>query len=129
MYITLSSPYDISTCTFHSETINISSDEFLLGSKAGNTTNFRLQGLEINDDGSKLFLVFSDAQSSTNGFGARLLEYTLSTPYDLTTISLNKNAGIAISNSTTNGVSNPSGMRFSPDGKRLFITSHNVALE
>ena len=121
----LSSPYDISTCAFHSETVNISSDEFLLGSKAGNTTNFRLQGLEINDDGSKLFLVFSDAQSSTTGFGARLLEYTLSTPYDLTTISLNKNAGIAISNSTTNGVSNPSGMRFSPDGKRLFITSHS----
>ena len=125
----LSSPYDISTCTFHSETVNISSDEFLLGSKAGNTTNFRLQGLEINDDGSKLFLVFSDAQSSTTGFGARLLEYTLSTPYDLTTISLNKNAGIAISNSTTNGVSNPSGMRFSPDGKRLFITSHAHTLE
>ena len=40
-------------------------------------------------------------------------------------MSLNKNAGIAISNSTTNGVSNPSGMRFSPDGKRIFITSHN----
>ena len=51
----LSSPYDISTCTFHSETINISSDEFLLGSKAGNTTNFRLQGLEINDDCKTIF--------------------------------------------------------------------------
>ena len=35
----LSSPYDISTCKFHSETINISSDEFLLnGSNAGNTS-------------------------------------------------------------------------------------------
>ena len=29
VYNLRSSPYDISTCTFHSETINISSDEFL----------------------------------------------------------------------------------------------------
>ena len=40
-------------------------------------------------------------------------------------MSLNKNAGIAISNSTTIGVSNPSGMRFSSDGKKIFITSHS----
>ena len=57
--------------------------------------------------------------------GARLLEYTLSTPFDLTSMSLNKNAGIAISNFNNNGVSNPSGMRFSSDGKRIFITSHS----
>ena len=121
----LSSPYDISTCTFHSETNNLASDEFLIGSKAGSTTNPRLQGLEINDDGTKLFLVFSDHHSSTPNVGARLLEYTLSTPFDLTSMSLNKNAGIAISNSTTIGVSNPSGMRFSSDGKKIFITSHS----
>ena len=52
--------------------------------------------------------------------GARLLEYTLSTPYDLTTLSLVTTAGIKLDPSTLNGVTNPASIRFSSNGKRIF---------
>ena len=42
--------------------------------------NNRLQGIEINNDGTKLFLIWMDAADAD--VMARLLEYTLSTPYD-----------------------------------------------
>ena len=70
--------------------------------------------MEINEDGTKLFLVYHGAGSEK----PRLLEYALSTPYDLTTISLNLNAGIPLDGQ---GVSNPMGIRFSPNGKRIWI--------
>ena len=117
----LTSPYDISTCTYISETIDLDSDNTLQnGSNAGNrsdTDDNRLQGMEINENGTKLFLVY-------HGVGAdkpRLLEYQLSTPYDLSTISLVTSAGIALDGQ---GVSNPNTMRFSANGKRIFIVSH-----
>ena len=123
----LDSPYEISTCTQSSETTDIDSPTFTDGSNAGDfgddgSVNHRLQSFEINNDGTKLFLLFFDAvHASITG---RLYEYTLSTPYDVSTLSLVTSAGIAITNSQTSGISNPSGMRFSPDGKRLIITTH-----
>ena len=48
------------------------------------------------------------------------MEYQLSTPYDLTTISLNINAGIELEDEITN----PNTMRFSANGKRIFIVDH-----
>ena len=118
----LTSPYDISTCTYISETIDLDSDNTLQnGSNAGNrsdTDDNRLQGMEINENGTKLFLVY-------HGVGAdkpRLLEYQLSTPYDLATISLVTSAGIALDGQ---GVVNPNTMRFSANGKRIFIVSHS----
>ena len=127
----LDSPYEISTCTQSSETTDIDSPTFTDGSNAGehaNTTNHMLQSIEINNDGSKLFLLFTNftAGSDGTGVGGRLLEYNLATPYDLTasSLSLVLNAGIAFSDDTSLGIDNPAGMRFSPDGKRLFITSH-----
>ena len=120
----LTSAYDISTCTYVSETIDLDSDNDLQnGSNAGartNTTNNRLQGMEINEDGTKLFLVYHGA----GGEKPRLLEYQLSSPYDLATISLVTSAGIALDGQ---GVSNPNTMRFSANGKRIFIISHNDA--
>ena len=127
----LDSPYEISTCTQSSETTDIDSPTFTDGSNAGehaNTTNHMLQSIEINNDGSKLFLLFTNytANGDGTGVGGRLLEYNLATPYDLTasSLSLVLNAGIAFSDDTSLGIDNPAGMRFSPDGKRLFITSH-----
>ena len=122
----LTSPYDVSTCTFSGNaTLNLESGNSLQNeSNAGNRTDSnsgrednRLQGFEINEDGTKLFLVYHGAGSEK----PRLLEYALSTPYDLTTISLNLNAGIPLDGQ---GVSNPMGMRFSPNGKRIWINSH-----
>ena len=125
----LTSPYDISTCTFHAKTENLDSSTFTDGSNAGDfgddgDGDHRLQSFEINNDGTKLFLLFfDDNHASITG---RLYEYTLSTPYDVSTLSLVTSAGIAITNSKTIGIDNPSGMRFSPDGKRLIITSHDT---
>ena len=128
----LSTPYDISTCsTLASRTTDLDQVAFTNGSKAGdfddvgmNRRRHRLQSIEINNDGSKLFLTFYEETSTSGTRKAKLYEYTLSTPYDLSTLSLVKSAGIGFSDSSTNGVDNPSGMRFSPGGKRIFITSH-----
>ena len=58
-----------------------------------------------------------------------MLEYTLSPPYDLTTLSLVTTAGIKFDGLGASGsnenVQNPAGMRFSANGKRIFIISHN----
>ena len=126
----LSKPYDISTCSFHQKTTDLDQSSLTSGSNAGdfdhdNAQNrkHRLQGLEFSDDGRKLFLIFFDTNDSN--VGSRLYEYTLSTPYDLSTLSLNKNAGIEFNNSTTNGVNNPASMRFSSNGRRIFLVSHD----
>ena len=121
----LTSPFDISTCSFAQETADIETAALQNGSKAGDITisdsasNLnRLQGMEINDDGTKLFLIFHGASGTAPN--TRLLEYQLSTPYDLTTISLNINAGIELEDEITN----PNTMRFSANGKRIFIVDH-----
>ncbi len=134
----LTSPYDISTCSLASETENLDNAVFTIGSNAGdfgytrnasdvlnNLADHRLQGVEINNNGTKLFLIFMDSASETvNG---RLYEFNLSTPYDVSTLSIVTSAGIALGTETQTGVNNPAGMRFSPNGKRLIITSHHHA--
>ena len=126
----LTSPYDVSTCTLASQTTNLDSSTYTSGSQAGDfdhdgsqNRKHRLQGIEINNDGTKLFLIWMDAADVD--VGARLFEYTLSTPYDLTTLSLVTTAGIELAPSTTNGVENPASMRFSSNGKRIFVISHD----
>ena len=116
----LTTAYDISTCLYaNNATSNLDSDALQNGSNAGDITTGagnRLQGMEINDDGTKLFLIF-------HGDGAvntRLLEYQLSTPYDLTTISLVTTAGIELEGETAN----PYSIRFSANGKRIFSVDH-----
>ncbi len=130
----LTSPYDISTCFYVSETTNLDSMALQNGSNAGsrgsgdipvNKKENRVQGMEFNETGTKLFLIFhgqSTFQASEGG-GARptrLLEYKLSTPYDITDLSLVTTAGIELEDE----VSNPQTMRFSANGKRIFIVDH-----
>ena len=119
----LTSPYDISTCSLASETENLDNAVFTIGSNAGdfgytrnasdvlnNLADHRLQGVEINNNGTKLFLIFMDSASETvNG---RLYEFNLSTPYDVSTLSIVTSAGIALGTETQTGVNNPAGMRF-----------------
>ena len=59
------------------------------------------------------------------GNSAKLLEYTLSTPYDITSLQLVTTAGINMGAGTTADVVNSAGIRFSADGKRIFIISHS----
>ena len=113
----LTAPYDVSTCVYvakvNPDTTAIH-DDWRYGSL--NVNNNHVQGIEINPDGTKIFLSFNDV-GSTGLDGIR--EYTLSTPYDLSTISQVDNAGILLTQS------NPDAIFFSANGKRIFVTDHD----
>ena len=130
--LNLTSPYDISSCTRASATNNLDSAAFQNGSLGGDRAESStgkkknlVEGVEINKDGTKLFLLYRDIISD-NGVGGRLLEYNLSTPYDLseTSLSLVTTAGIKFSEDDSTGVHGPASIRFRPDGKRFFIVNH-----
>ena len=122
----LTTPYDISTCQFAQQTTNLDHADNLNDSAAGNFTdgaghsNVRLQGIEFNNKGTKLFLNWFG-----NGDTVKLLEYTLSTPYDITSLQLVTTAGIDVGSSTAAKVNNSAGMRFSANGRIIFIISHS----
>ena len=90
--------------------------------------------VDISDDGKKLFLLFFDNHSTD--VGARLYEFNLPTPYDLSSlITAHQNlpdpvsrvykAGILFHDKiNNNGAHNSTGLTFSSDGKRIFIISH-----
>ncbi|MDA8829334.1 secretion protein, partial [Candidatus Pelagibacter bacterium] len=125
----LTTPYDISTCQFAQET-DLDTIANLSGSAAGDFSgvdesyighrHIRLQGFEFNNTGTKLFLSWFQFGGSD-----KLLEYTLSTPYDITSIQLVTTAGIEMGTGTTADVLNSTGIRFSANGKRIFIISHD----
>ena len=130
--LNLTSPYDISSCTRASATNDLDHNDFQNGSLAGDRTDNNdgrsknlLEGIEINNDGTKLFLMYRDTNSS-DGVGGRLLEYNLSTPYDLSesSLSLVTSAGIKLTENVITGAHGPASLRFRPDGKRLFIVNH-----
>ena len=129
----LTSPYDVSTCVFASKTSALDFTSRTFGSYAGNhhptqaNRKFHeVRGVEINDDGTKLFLIFSNehVNSANEDVGAHLYEYTLTTPYDVSTLVLNKNAGIKLLDNIS-GANDPQAMRFTPDGKRIVIITHS----
>ena len=73
----------------------------------------RPQGLEINDDGTKIFVIYhGHGNFGDTVINTRLLEYDLSTPYSLSTMSLVTDAGIELEDECAN----PMGFRFSNDG-------------
>ena len=132
----LTTPYDISTCQFAQQTTNLDVQANLNDSAAGDfseaaesdydtkggndSSKIRLQGFEFNNKGTKLFLSWF----GLTGNSAKLLEYTLSTPYDITSLQLVTTAGINMGAGTTADVVNSAGIRFSANGKRIFIISH-----
>ena len=116
----LTTPYDISTC-YYVEDINPDTDALALGSTAvgdrGDVTRNHVQGVEINPDGTKIFLTFNDASGTKDG----LKEFNLSTPFDITTMSLVKSAGISLETAAND---NPDAIFFGLNGKRVFVTDH-----
>ncbi|MDA9168481.1 autotransporter domain-containing protein [Pelagibacteraceae bacterium] len=115
----LTAPYDVSTCVYvanvNPDTTAIQ-DGWRYGSLGVNQNH--VQGIEINPDGTKIFLSFNDVNNPDSLDGIR--EYTLSTPYDLSTISQVDNAGILLTQS------NPDAIFFSANGKRIFVTDHDL---
>ena len=112
----LTAPYDISGCSYAQRTENLGN--FINGSQAGDSANVlgnknnRLQGVSLSNDGKKMFTLMS--------YG-HVLEYDLSTAFDVTTFSLNLNGGMDLSSDTNN----PQSIEFSEDGTRIFIANHN----
>jgi len=72
------------------------------------------QGFRFNPDGTKLFVIHG------NGYSSSILEYSLSTAYDITTI------GSATTHTTTaSQVSDATDIAFSHDGRKFFIVGVN----
>ena len=114
----LSVPFDVSTCSYAQRTTDLDSPTYQNGSQAldhATHEDNHPQGVSISNDGKKLFILM---ESNTHD---RILEYKLSTPYDLTTMSLVLSAGINLGSH----VANPMGMEFSENGKRIFIADHH----
>lgn len=93
---TLSTPYDLSTGSYASKTINLSSQELYPC------------GLIFNNDGSSMYVVGS--QNDT------VYQYTLSTPFDLSTASY---ASKSLDGSSEQ--SSSTGLAFNSDGTKIFI--------
>jgi len=115
----LTAPYDVSTCVYVAK-VNPDTTAIQDGWRYGSLSinNNHVQGIEINPDGTKIFLSFNDVNNPDSLDGIR--EYTLSTPYDLSTISQVDNAGILLTQS------NPDAIFFSANGKRIFVTDHEL---
>ena len=123
----LTSAYDISTCTFANTTTDLDSADLQDGSLAGDRLGAnenakqkgnRSQGISFNDDGTKVFISHKATDASGTG---RILEYNLSTAYDVSTLTLNTNAGIQVGSGSNNYMT----MTFGLDGKRIFVVDHN----
>ena len=66
----------------------------------------------------KIFVIYhGHGNFGDTVINTRLLEYDLSTPYSLSTMSLVTDAGIELEDECAN----PMGIRFSNDGKKLFV--------
>ena len=72
-----------------------------------NSTGTYINGLEFNDDGTKVFIIDGNSDLVT--------EYSLSTAYDLLTMSFTRSYDVS------GEESNPKDLVFNNDGKKLFI--------
>ena len=111
--------YDVSTCAFVKD-VDPDTDA-LAGTSFGgrpDKTRYHVQGVEINPDGTKIFLVFNDVRGEGDG----VKEYNLSTPYDIATMSLVTSGGIHLSEGAEGF--NPDAIFIGSNGKRLFVTDH-----
>ena len=100
---TLSTPYDLSTGTYASKSLDVSV-----------STN-SMSGLFFSDDGTKLFTIDRGA------FTVR--QYTLSTPWDVSSGSY-ASKSFSISSETTQ----PWGMFFKPDGSRCYVCDRSSGI-
>ena len=120
----LTTAYDISTCQYNSgryiDTDALQTvDTFGLRFQA---TKHYLSGIAIKPDGTKIFLNFNDSSglNPEDKDKDSIKEYTLSTPFDLSTMTVESTA------IQLNIGDNPEGMSFSNDGKKLFLGNKNA---
>ena len=94
---TLSTPFDVSTAGFV--------DSFLVSSQDTFPT-----GVAFSADGAKMFVVGSQ--------GADVNEYTLSTPFDVSTADFVDSFGVSSQDTS------PTGVAFSADGSKMFVVGY-----
>ena len=120
----LTKPFDVSTCTLAQEKDPDALEAlngWRLGSIADNHKYHHAQGIAINPDGTKIFISFNGAgRAGAASDKDSIREYSLSTPYDLSTLTHVDSAGILL----TQG--NPDSIFFSDNGKRIFVTDHDL---
>ncbi|WP_440917155.1 autotransporter domain-containing protein [Candidatus Pelagibacter sp.] len=119
----LTKPFDVSTCTLAQEKDPDALEAlngWRLGSIADNHRYHFAQGVAINPDGTKIFISFNGKGGGAAGDKDSIREYSLSTPYDLSTLTHVDSAGILL----TQG--NPDSIFFSDNGKRIFVTDHDL---
>ncbi|XLQ20057.1 MAG: discoidin domain-containing protein [Candidatus Moraniibacteriota bacterium] len=95
---TLSTAFDVSTATY--------TDRFSVA-----TEDTGPDDVIFNNDGTKMFVVGST--------GIDVGEYTLSTPFDVTTAAFIQQSSVSVEEA------NPNGIEFSPGGKRMYIVGQN----
>jgi len=94
---TLTSPFDVSTASFV--------DSFSVAAQEGGP-----QGLAFSSDGTKMFVVGT--------IGDAVNEYTLTSPFDVSTASFVDSFSVAAQDT------DPSGVAFSSDGTKMFVVGN-----
>ena len=89
-----------------------------MGSIETNHTKHHAQGIAINPEGTKIFISFNGSGGGAASDKDSIREYSLSTPYDLSTLTHVDSAGILLTQS------NPDAIFFSANGKKIFVTDH-----
>ena len=130
----LTKPFDVSTCSLVQEkdpdqtnstpTKGVEINGWRSGSIGTNTKKHFAQGVAISPDGTKIFISFNGAGSGDASGKSGIREYSLSTPYDISTLAHVDSAGILLPNSTPS--SNPDALSLSADGKKIFIVYHGT---
>ncbi len=119
----LTKPFDVSTCTLAQEKDPDASEAlngWRLGSIGTNHKKHHAQGIAINPDGTKIFISFNGTGGGAASDKDSIREYSLSIPYDLSTLTHVDSAGILLTQS------NPDAIFFSNNGKKIFVTDHNL---
>jgi hypothetical protein len=96
---TMSAAYDVSSATYDSVSFSIASQD----------TN--PHGVHISPNGEKLFMLGLNSD--------RVYQYTMSTPFDLSTTSYD-----SVSFSVSSQESTPLGITFNPDGTKMYICGY-----
>ena len=124
----LTEPYDVSTCTLAQEIDPDQSGVEINGWRSGSIdTNFprhHAQGVAISPDGTKIFISFNGTGEGAASNKSGIREYSLSTPYDISTLTHVDTAGILLPNAVPSD--NPDALSLSADGKKIFIVYHGT---
>ena len=98
--VTLSTAYDIRTAT---------------GSETAHSMTYDLVGIKFADSGTKLYTSFYNATGATDA----VVQYDLTTGYDLTTASYTRQFNVKTA--TSNALDYGAGIEFKPDGTKMFV--------